>query len=147
MPGALHSPELDQRWISENARIHVLACNSPNRRSCAAQNWIRAGIVTALAFVLLAAFTAAALACEAESTPSPCVVSVARTQTDQFMDPWSDLGLSMDPATRDRSGYAGGNPVGNVDTDGHRFTDGDGHESLPTAHGIYHMESNSSTYS
>jgi RHS repeat-associated protein len=68
-------------------------------------------------------------------------------ETDQFMDPWSDLGLSMDPATRDRSGYAGGNPVGNVDTDGHRFTDGDGHESLPTAHGIYHMESNSSTYS
>jgi RHS repeat-associated protein len=68
-------------------------------------------------------------------------------QTDQYMDPMADVGLSMDPTTRDRSAYAGGNPVGNIDTDGHRFTDGDGHESLPTAHGIYHMESNSSTYS
>jgi hypothetical protein len=35
------------------------------------------------------------------------------------MDPSSDVDLSMDPTTRDRHGYAGGNPVGFVDVDGH----------------------------
>ncbi len=41
-------------------------------------------------------------------------------QTDQYTDPWQDLGLSLDPSTRDRHAYAGGNPVGMVDVDGHR---------------------------
>jgi hypothetical protein len=40
-------------------------------------------------------------------------------QTDQYLDPWQDLALSLDPGTRDRHAYAGGNPVGRVDLDGH----------------------------
>jgi RHS repeat-associated protein len=41
------------------------------------------------------------------------------TQTDQYLDPMMDLGLSTDPATSDRTLYAGGNPVNMVDEDGH----------------------------
>lgn len=46
-------------------------------------------------------------------------------QTDQYMDPWADLGLSLDPTTRDRRIYAVANPIGNVDTNGHRVVTGD----------------------
>jgi RHS repeat-associated protein len=41
-------------------------------------------------------------------------------QTDQYMDPWRDVALSLDPTTRDRHAYAGGNPVSFVDVDGHK---------------------------
>ena len=67
-------------------------------------------------------------------------------QTDQYMDPWSDVALSLDPTTRDRHGYAGGDPVGSVDVDGHRFTDGAGHQYMPTKVGVRHFESHSTGY-
>ena len=35
------------------------------------------------------------------------------------MDPWSDVALSLDPATWDRHGYGRGNPVGFSDPGGH----------------------------
>ncbi|MCW2956898.1 MAG: hypothetical protein JWO69_1767, partial [Thermoleophilia bacterium] len=47
-------------------------------------------------------------------------------QTDQYMDPWSDLGLSMSPDTRDRHSYAVSNPVSFVDTNGHNCSSGTG---------------------
>jgi RHS repeat-associated protein len=40
-------------------------------------------------------------------------------ETDQYMDPMADLGLSLGASTRDRHGYAMGNPVAYTDTDGH----------------------------
>jgi RHS repeat-associated protein len=41
------------------------------------------------------------------------------TQTDQYLDPFQDLGLSTDPMTQARTFYAGGNPINNIDEDGH----------------------------
>jgi RHS repeat-associated protein len=41
--------------------------------------------------------------------------------TDQYSDPSQDLGLSLDPNNADRMLYAGGNPISNVDPDGHAF--------------------------
>jgi hypothetical protein len=40
-------------------------------------------------------------------------------QSDQYMNPWADVGLSLNSSTRDRHRYANGNPVGNTDTNGH----------------------------
>jgi RHS repeat-associated protein len=39
--------------------------------------------------------------------------------TDQYADPSQDLGLSLDPSNANRMLYAGGNPISNVDPDGH----------------------------
>lgn len=41
-------------------------------------------------------------------------------QTDQYMDPWKDVGLSLDPMNRNRSQYAASNPVAYSDPDGHK---------------------------
>ena len=40
-------------------------------------------------------------------------------QEDMFMDAVGDLGLSMDPLSQNRYALAGGNPVSNVELDGH----------------------------
>ncbi len=45
---------------------------------------------------------------------------IVSIQTDQYQDPWADLGLSLGSSTRDRHAYAGGNPVAGVDLDGHK---------------------------
>jgi hypothetical protein len=47
-------------------------------------------------------------------------------QTDQYMDPMADLGLSMSPHTRDRRSYGWNNPVTNTDQDGHDCSSGAG---------------------
>lgn len=47
-------------------------------------------------------------------------------QTDQYMDPMADLGLSMSTHTRERSAYAWNNPVANTDRDGHDCSSGSG---------------------
>jgi RHS repeat-associated protein len=56
-------------------------------------------------------------------------------QTDQYLNAFDDLSLSIDPITRDRHAYAGGNPIGYVDRDGHMYTDGGGNYwgATPTA--------------
>jgi RHS repeat-associated protein len=62
-------------------------------------------------------------------------------QTDQYLNAFDDLSLSIDPITRDRHAYAGGNPIGYVDRDGHRFTDGSGREWMPMGGGrVWHSE-------
>lgn len=43
----------------------------------------------------------------------------SRVQTDQYLDPMQDLGLSLDPMTNDRTLYAAGNPINMIDEDGH----------------------------
>jgi hypothetical protein len=124
--GIAADTELDQGWICKNTRNHAPMRHPANRATRQARNWIRAGVVAALAIVILAATTAVALACEAEYVPPPCNVEAGSLQTDQYMDPWRDVALSLDPATRDRHAYAGSNPVGRVDTDGHRPSAGSG---------------------
>ncbi len=48
-------------------------------------------------------------------------------QEDMFMSSLGDLGLSMDPLSQNRYALAGGNPVSNIETDGHMFAaDGGG---------------------
>jgi RHS repeat-associated protein len=40
---------------------------------------------------------------------------------DQYADPMQDLNVALDPTNSNRALYAGGNPVNNIDPDGHGF--------------------------
>jgi hypothetical protein len=119
VPTAPSPAQLDPEWIQRNARIDGVLRRRVNRRSAVAPNRIHAGIATALALCVLLFSAGVALACEAVSASQPCAVSVAGKQTDQYLDPLADLGLSTDPTTQDRGVYVGANPIGNVDTNGH----------------------------
>jgi RHS repeat-associated protein len=47
-------------------------------------------------------------------------------QQDMFEGALSDLGLALDPLTQNRYALAGGNPISNVEVDGHMLIDGGG---------------------
>ncbi len=63
----------------------------------------------------------------------PCAFSLRWPATDQYQDPWADLELSLNPGTRDRHAYVGGNPVANVDPSGHFKLGSDGSVVVPAA--------------
>ena len=97
--------ELDPGWIQRIPPIDAATRLRADRHNRVTPNWIQRDTRALLL---------------AENPTRPCAFTLTRPETDQYVDPWSDLGLSLDPSTRDRSAYAGGNPVRFADADGHR---------------------------
>ena len=105
MPLALNT-RLDHNWIKPSARIDAPAPDHATRASRERRFWIKRDAPGAML---------------AENPTLPCAFTLTRPETDQYMDPWRDVGLSLDPMNRNRSQYAGGNPISNVDLDGHKI--------------------------
>ena len=103
--------ELDPGWIQRIPPIDAATRLRADRHNRVTPNWIQRDTRALLL---------------AENPTRPCAFTLTRPETDQYMDPWRDVGLSLSPDTRDRHSYAVNNPVSFVDTNGHNCSSGTG---------------------
>lgn len=104
MPVLAADTELDPAWIQRIARIDAAKRHREVQRSIVAPNWIQRDTSELLL---------------AENSTVSSAFTLAWSQTDQYMDPWRDVSLSLGAGTRNRSQYAEGNPVAFTDPSGH----------------------------